>query len=98
MPKRSTKSDDPIISAKRVLDRVIAKHGPESVSTTKSTAKQEAANDPLPDQGSSVCDDDAQAQPAKPTKARDLLVPSPDLMTVRQSEGSGCVDDGDDEE
>jgi hypothetical protein len=30
MPKRSSKSDDPILSAKRVLDQVIAKHEPES--------------------------------------------------------------------
>jgi hypothetical protein len=30
MPKRSSKSDDPIESAKNVLDQIIAKHDPES--------------------------------------------------------------------
>lgn len=53
---------------------------------------------PLPDQGSKVGNDDKQAQTAKPTKVPDNLIPSPDLMTVRQSEGAGCVDEGDDEQ
>lgn len=30
MPKRSSRSDDPIITAKRALDHIIAKHDPES--------------------------------------------------------------------
>ena len=30
MPKRSSKSDDPIIAAKNVLDQIIAKHDPEA--------------------------------------------------------------------
>jgi hypothetical protein len=31
MPKRSSKSTDPIKSAKRVLDEIIAKHDPDSL-------------------------------------------------------------------
>ena len=38
MPKGSSKSSDPIKSAKRVLDEVIAKHDPEAV------AKEQADN------------------------------------------------------
>ncbi len=35
MPKRSSKSPDPIKSAKRVLDEIIAKHDPESITLEK---------------------------------------------------------------
>lgn len=35
MPKRSSKSTDPIKSAKRVLDEIIAKHDPESITLEK---------------------------------------------------------------
>ena len=35
MPKRSSKSTDPIKSAKRVLDEIIAKHDPDSITLEK---------------------------------------------------------------
>jgi hypothetical protein len=38
MPKRSSKSTDPIKSAQRVLDEIIAKHDPESI--TLETVKE----------------------------------------------------------
>ena len=35
MPKRSSKSSDPIKSAKRAIDAIIAKHDPESLTLEK---------------------------------------------------------------
>jgi hypothetical protein len=40
MPKRSSKSSDPIKSAKRVLDEIIAKHDPESLTIEQLQAAQ----------------------------------------------------------
>jgi hypothetical protein len=40
MPKRSSKSTDPIKSAKRVLDEIIAKHDPESITLEKVKAAE----------------------------------------------------------
>ncbi len=44
MPKRSSKSSDPIDSAKHVLDQIIAKHDPESLAAEK--AKKESQKNP----------------------------------------------------
>lgn len=46
MPKRSSKTDDPNLFAKRVLDQVIARHDPESIAQepeVKESGKNPAA-------------------------------------------------------
>ncbi len=46
MPKRSSKSTDPIKSAKRVLDEIIAKHDPESIALEKVKAAEASGKNP----------------------------------------------------